>query len=519
MSASSPLTSARMHGVPSRGMDLVTRSRLPTGFYGRMFRRLPPFEPADNLLIGLAYTMTDTGGIPEPRGLFAGYTYLGQFIDHDLTFDPVSNLQRDNDPSALVNFRTPRFDLDSLYGSGPDDQPYLYNKDRASFLVAQGQPAAGEDDLPRNSHGRAIIGDPRNDENAIVSQLHLAFLKYHNAVVKELWNQVAPAEVFERARTIVRWHYQWIVLKEFLPLVAGSEHVEDVLTLRPFEPVWNQPVPAGGTWRLRLRFFEWDNEPFMPLEFSGAAFRFGHSMVRSQYVLNEETASPGIPLFDPRRPDDPEALDLKGFRRRPNRMRIQWRNFFPFQTPPAAPILRARPIDTFLERPLSLLPEQLVDDKDAIRRSLPVRNRLRGKALGLPSGQAVARAMGIPESAILGAGTPAPITSRGIANGNAADLGGTRVSLGDVQAAFREQMPLWYYILKEAEIVHGGARLGPVGGRIVAETMAGLLHADRFSFLNMEPLWEPQAGRHGCRQAGNFGIADLLAHADRPDGS
>src|SRR5262249_4606722 len=153
----------------------------------------------------------------------AGFTYLGQFIDHDLTFDPNSKLERENDPDALVDFRTPRLDLDSLYGDGPADNPFLYQDDGVHFLLGLNQ--AFEEDLPRNSAEarRALIGDPRNDENLIVSQLHLAFLKYHNRVVdalRAIRPELSGEKLFGEARRIVRWHYQWIVIHEFLRAIA-----------------------------------------------------------------------------------------------------------------------------------------------------------------------------------------------------------------------------------------------------------------------------------------------------------
>src|SRR6266536_1279728 len=181
------------HGRVPRGLESVPRSVSYDGRFGRMFRKLAPFEPSYDDLTRLAAIMiepTDANGDPvdveQPEApsnndsVPAGITYLGQFIDHDLTFDPTSKLQRENDPDGLRNFRTPRFDLDSLYGSGPDDNPFLY-QDGVKFLI--GQNGTGEEDLPRNTAGRALIADPRNDENLIVSQLHLAFLKYHNKVV------------------------------------------------------------------------------------------------------------------------------------------------------------------------------------------------------------------------------------------------------------------------------------------------------------------------------------------------
>ena len=157
-----------------------------------MFRTLAPLYPRAEDVSALVEQMRDAERAPShenPR-IPAGYTYLGQFIDHDITFDPMSVLQKHNDPDALVDFRTPRFDLDSLYGSGPSDDPFLYESNRparaasrCSSASTRPTPSSSRDDLPRNQQGRALIGDPRNDENIIVSQLHLLFIRFHNNVV------------------------------------------------------------------------------------------------------------------------------------------------------------------------------------------------------------------------------------------------------------------------------------------------------------------------------------------------
>src|SRR6184192_2769734 len=214
------------HGSELRGLSAVSRSPPFEGRFGRMFRNLPPLLPDDKDLEALARQMVE----PEPTGeedtggdnpdIPAGFTYFGQFVDHDLTFDPTSQLERDNDPDALVDFRTPAFDLDSVYGRGPDDQPYLYDGNDGFLLgtaLTGGDP--GAQDLPRNgaTPARALIGDSRNDENSIVSQLHGLFLRFHNRTLKD-----NPGRPFAEIQKLVRFHYQYVVLNDFLARIVHS---------------------------------------------------------------------------------------------------------------------------------------------------------------------------------------------------------------------------------------------------------------------------------------------------------
>jgi hypothetical protein len=382
----------------------------------------------------------------------AGYTYLGQFIDHDITFDALSKLKRRNDPDELVDFRTPRFDLDSLYGTGPVGSPHLYEWRRPSkrgLELLVGVNADGDDfephDLPRNQQGRALIGDPRNDVHVIVSQLHLLFIRFHNRVVEVLREQhprLANDDLFEQCRQTVRWHYQWIVVHDFLPKVTG--------------------VDIDG---LERAFFVWDDAPFMPVEFSGAAYRFGHSMARPAYDLNAATGH--VPIFAADDDPDPDK-HLGGFRRLPFGWTVDWSRFF--HTEHEAP-QHSRRIDTKLSAPLFQLPSGV----DPSRRALAYLNLRRGVALGLPSGQDVAGAMG------------------------AAPLDGVE-----------EPTPLWYYLLREAEDKADGRHLGPVGGRIVAEVLMGLLEGDPQSYVHEKPAWKPFLP---AAKAGDFTTADLAAFA------
>lgn len=441
----------RSHGTPPRGLDAVPQAPSYDGRFGRMFRSLATFKQPQELLERLAASMhEDAASSPDNPEIPAGYTYLGQFIDHDITFDPSSSLQRTNDPEGLVNFRTPRFDLDSLYGSGPDDEPFQYDETSGGtkFLIGKGrhtedgQPTA-DDDLPRNEQSRALIGDPRNDENVIVSQLHLAFLKLHNRFVDQVSGEqgLTGDELFKEAQRLTRWHYQWVVVHDFLARIVGQEVVDSILL----------PVDEDGIRKIKLRFYRWKVRPYMPVEFSVAAYRFGHSQVRATYRING--AVPELPIFSPNPAPGPlEAFH--GFRFLPQGWTVDWSFFFDTNGPRTSQQL-SKAIDTKLAAGLFKLPGAPTGME-----SLALRNLQRGRALSLPSGQRVATAVG--------------------------ELDLTRDELG-----FREPAPLWFYILKESELRAGGLRLGPVGGTIVAEVLLGLLAGDPLSWINNNPIWKP----------------------------
>ncbi|MGZ8144671.1 MAG: peroxidase family protein, partial [Methylosarcina sp.] len=199
-----------------------------SGRFGRLFPTLCPFAPDTARVRAALMELGKQGGIMDPPSgddnpdnpdIPAGFTFLGQFLDHDITFDPTSSLERQNDPESIANFRTPAFELDSVYGSGRGASPHLYDQTQpGKLLIDSGFPK----DLPRNSQNTALIGDPRNDENVIVSQLQLAFIKFHNAVFDFVQQDIGNSnQAFEEAQRLVRWHYQWIVLHEFLPHTVG----------------------------------------------------------------------------------------------------------------------------------------------------------------------------------------------------------------------------------------------------------------------------------------------------------
>jgi hypothetical protein len=509
-----PSSQARGSHGGVRGAEFAPKSLSLEGRFGRLFRQLPPAQFSPAALTALGKLMTaDKEDAPTPetemddeenQGINAGYTYLGQFIDHDLTFDPASSLQKQDDPDALVDFRTPRFDLDNIYGRGPDDQPYLYEDDGRHLQL--GRPLTGNPldpksrDVPRHfsqsqsgGRARALIGDPRNDENVIVSQLQATMLRFHNRIADE-----HPDKSFAEIQRLVRWHYQWVVLHDFLPTVAGHEIVDAVL-----------PHPDNPA----TRFFHWKKEPFIPVEFSVAAYRFGHSMVRPIYRLN--TTTPGTKP-SPGSKDDPsngrqdifhhddDFKSLNGFREFPSNWAIEWNLFFDMgdnrSNIGVERLQKAYKIDTSLVNPLGDLPLSVASDDP---HALAVRNLLRGLRMGLPSGQDVARAMGVQ-----------PLGDDLLKVGKATEAETPKnqklVDIPTFGKEFVGKAPLWFYILAEAQQqfkkddtpIH----LGPVGGRIVVETFVGLMVGDGHSFLAAEPNWAPNKER-------KFMMSDLIKKA------
>jgi hypothetical protein len=514
-----PTITGRGHGG-DRGADLPRRSNSLEGRYGRMFRALPAADFSPAALHALANEMTAAPEADptaeteiddeENQGISAGYTYFGQFIDHDLTFDPNSSLQKQNDPDALTDFRTPRFDLDNLYGRGPDDQPYLYEDDGRHLQL--GRPLSGNPndqatrDLPRHvsqsnpGRARALIGDPRNDENTIVSQLQATMIRFHNALADS-----NPTTSFAELQRLVRWHYQWVVLHDFLVTIVGQDMVHTVLPhLKKKTSILADPP--------QLLFYHYHRQAFMPIEFSAAVYRFGHSMVRPIYRLNTTLGQDPPPSNDPvngrqlifHATDD--NLSLNGFREFPSVWAIDWSLFFDLRanSPKVGVdrLQRAYKIDTSLVNPLGKLPQSTASGI----LSLPERNLLRGLRMGLPSGQDVARAMGI---------TPLGDDQLQVGKATEADTkSNPSISrLQDFGSAFKGKAPLWFYILSEAQqqfkTNDTPIRLGPVGGRIVAEVFVGLMLADSSSFLSQSPDWSPNRER-------TYGIRDLIRTATSP---
>ena len=424
------------------------------------------------------------GTNPDNPTMTAGSTFVGQFTDHDVTFDQTSQLGVPQNPLTSPNTRTPALDLDSVFGGGPGMRPDLYvsNPDGSVGPALRIGSGGVHEDVPRAANGdgtfTALLGDPRNDENVMVAGLHCAHILFYNRVLSELdsfslgafpsarsADRSHPYARYLVAREITLWHYQWLLVNEHLPQIAGQAVVSDVL--------------ASGN-----RFYRpAAGDAFMPIEFGAAAYRFGHSMVRPSYRANftsgtgdstSPTADPFFGLvFDATEPNFSAPVsydrdDLLGGYPAPRRY-VGWQTFFDLGD---GQVKNNKKIDTTISSVMFTLPVPAIAPHTQISPTvLPQRNLLRQLTWGLPAGQAVAAAMGED-----------PLS--------AADLS----DIAAVYRPFGASTPLWYYVLAEAKIAAGGLNLGPVGGRIVTETLIGLLRADPASYLNLYPRFKPFLG-------------------------
>jgi nucleoid-associated protein YgaU len=464
-------------------------------------------------LKGLSATMEDDDqlGDAHDADIPAAYTYFGQFVDHDITLEvqpadlppsvsgsTAALLADDMTPlplaeirNALRNFRTATLDLDSVYGLPAPRDPLNGDKMRIGRVSALGEtaepflrpPGKGDDnDVPREPrsdnilHDRAaLIGDPRNDENTIISQMQVAFLKAHNRLVDDGFS-------FDEARRILRQHYQHMVIHDFLrKRVASPQIVDDILQ-------------NGNKW------YNGFSEPFfMPLEFAVAAYRFGHSMVRAGYNFNVNFN------FADNRPATLELLFTftalsgqlgfgPGTETLPENWIIEWENI----VGDGPNVGKARRLDTRLAATngRALFNLQTLDGQTepGLAARLSARNLLRGYRLRIPTGQAVAGALGLP---VL---TPAEISAAAGSPAQAQAL---------TDGGFLDRTPLWFYLLAEAKKEQDGMRLGAVGSTIVAEVLIGLIRRSEDSILRT-PGWSASLP---AAKPGQFELADLLRFA------
>lgn len=430
--------------------------------FGRMFSHLPAnYIPASVLsAIGASGGPMDGGATSaRTQTVPVGHVIFGQFIDHDITLDVTSSLSSNQRAANTPNVRTPRLDLDCIYGAGPEPHPYLY-RDGIRLLTGADQSGASPEasnDLLRAPNGRAIIGDHRNDENRIVSQLQLGMIKFHNNICDTLHTanpSLEDAELFEEARKFVTWHYQWAVVFDFLVAMCGRPVVNDILT--------------NGR-----RIYCHIEEPYIPIEFSVAAYRFGHSMVPMKIQVQQ--SKPSYEFFGTKLGGGFSAVGSTD-------AIVDWHELF--DTPAGRIVQRAEQLDTTMASDLLALPFITSGEN-----SLATRNLLRGSAFLLPSGENIARECGREEvevQAVIDRITQ--LSTEAI----------TQAGLSD--SPITSGIPLWLYVLAEAEVIgretaagtfEKGEGLGPVGARIISEVLIGLLELDEESFLGTNRNWAP----------------------------
>ncbi|MGA9746894.1 MAG: heme peroxidase family protein [Nocardioides sp.] len=482
-------------------MSLARRAEVPFRFT-RLGPRGRPLS--EQVHLKMAKAMIKGGG--RPTSVPAGFTYLGQFIDHDLTFDRTEvTLGEAVSPADLLQARSPSLDLDSLYGAGPlDPESEKFYADERHLAMGRTNPVGPDPgkegfDLPRGrgrsgrARQKAVIPDPRNDENLAVAQTHLAMIRFHNRVVDKLPASVGPAARFERARRQVTKHYQWMIRSDYLPRIVRKSVVDDVFTngRKAFEV----GVPATDV-------------PTMPIEFSVAAFRLGHSMIRATYSWNRrfsgQDGSLGLLLTF-----SATGGDLGGDVRLPSNWICDFRRLYRFSDtgrtdldPPEGHANLAMRLDTRLVNPLRNLPPgsfggPVVPFNDP-RANLAFRNLVRGGMVRLASGQQMAeflRARGVAVTTL----TRAQI----LQGKNGATLEDLTSAEKD---ALAERTPLWFYVLREAE--HNGGKLDGVGARIVAETFHRAMEGSRTSIVR-QPDWRPSLGP----DPETFRMVDLLLFA------
>ena len=452
----------------------------PRGHYSRLFQKpaAPVTSEQEPRLIELGQAMRyeiEREGTLTPR---VGFTYFGQFLGHDLTHDVTPLAGPYSDPARTPNYRTPSFDLDHVYGGGPKTSPYLYEGEPGAetFNIGATTPTGYLRDLPLKQ-GTVLIGDQqdrRNLDNLILRQLHVVFLKFHNEAIKQVGSESALASLdelgsgtlFERAQRLVRWHYQWIIRHDFLPRILhpNTWNYQEGRTLSHPEPGKNYSVP---------------------IEFSLAAFRFGHSMVRNAYRLNcrqkRVLISELMALGQSASPIPDDYL-------------IEWGTFFDGM-PTSGPQASSNYIDTSISRAMHGLSPNTIRLSDRCESpdpsNLPVRTLLRGARAGLPSGQEVAEAL-LAQGRIKSDDclTSAQLTQ------DTCDQSGTVLH----RTGLEQNTPLFYYLLKEAELNGGGIALGPIGSHIVSEVIQGALEADPDSYMSVAgpkwkmPLWRFPSG-------------------------
>jgi hypothetical protein len=431
--------------------------------FERLFPHLSGHRPPDELLEHLG---EPDGPMSERKSLWAddsydspnlaaGYTFFAQFLVHDLTYELVRRLSTER-PPTMVQGGPSSLRLHTLYGPGPEMAPHLYgfyDQEHFSGQLLTG-PSGTKQDLPRNRQGRALIADPRNDENVVLTQLHLGMIRFHNAMVRHLAGTGdSGTALFDEAQRRVRWHYQWAIVNDFLPKIVGESQVEAALD----RDVSREEATAG-----------------LPLEVAQGVLRYVYSQLRLQYQINDDASVALLPADE-----NDDTLLRHHSQSIPSRLAVDWTRFFDLDDGPTQP---SKLIDTKITPAFLDLP--LVDDPRPARRSVAVRFFLQGKRAGLPSGEDVARSLNQPATL--------PTTSA-------------------LRKLGLKETPLLYYVLAEAEHQFQDStedRLGPVASRLLADTLIRRLRLDPQSYLNAHPGFTPDSAFTG--EDGTFDVGRLV---------
>lgn len=493
-------------GLLASGQVARSEQPKPEFRFGSLFDNMKEHDATDETLLNVGLSSYDKDhpaymedsqfrGTDNNSRVPIGHTYVGQLLTHDISQDKDSKLGERFEPREMKNHSTPWIDLDVIY----DYEGKLAHRDpEDKAKLRLGNDIGNERDFPRDADGRALIGDQRSDQNNNVAQLTAVMMQFHNAEVDRLRDASGAGdaeELFEMARAMTIAHWQAVVLTEYLPTFVPLELIDDIQTKGP--AFYSESMAKEG---------------IVPVEFSAAAFRFGHSIIRGRYTLNDNENADRVRLF----PLSAKELErsLVGHRPIPSERQIDWDRFFDFETSIMGDLdddedqfkglQVSRKIDRFLARPMlripkflmlgrpvpeALLDEQLIPDRDVL--SVASLNLQRGRALGLPSGQEVARQMGL---------TPIDNEAMGLcADADNCSEWGYAWQKGNSEA------PLFLYVLEESRLQQDGEKLGEVGGRIVAEVIIGLLRADPSSVINTDFV-SPLTG------TSNFTMADMIHH-------